>query len=153
MAPYSFRADMSGQYFTHLLCWNAVVITHQPPLKPLIQKCAAHLPPLHLLGGHDDDPGVLLKHHPPEVADGVLQTALSSDVALLPLGAVALHVQLRLHARTQTRFPTESTDWERRRHGNSTNWRCVLMTRWLICVCVCEDEARCYFTMMMLALM
>lgn len=59
---------------------------------------ATHLAPLHLFGGHDDDPGVLLKHHPPEVADGVLQAALGGDVALLPLGVVALHVQLRLHA-------------------------------------------------------
>lgn len=67
-----------------------------------ILSCIAHLAPLHLFGSHDDNPGVLLKHHPPEITDGVLQTALSSDVALPPLGAVALHVQLRLHVRMET---------------------------------------------------
>lgn len=64
--------------------------------------CVSYLPSLHLFGGHDDDSRVLLKHHPPEVTDGVLQTALSGDVALLQLGAVNLVVQLRLHGHKQT---------------------------------------------------
>lgn len=82
-------------------------------------SCGAHLATFHLFGRHDDDPGVLLKHHPPEVADGVLQTALSSDVALLPLGAVALHVQLRLHVRVWTPWRQRAGDeWRspRQRH-------------------------------------
>lgn len=62
----------------------------------------AHLSSLHLFGGHDNDSRVLLKHHPPEVTDGVLQTALSGDVALLHFGAVTLRVQLRLHTHTHT---------------------------------------------------
>ena len=63
----------------------------------------AHLSPLHLLGCHDNDSWVLLKHHPPEVTDGVLQTALSGDVALLHLCAVTLWVQLRLRTHRDTR--------------------------------------------------
>lgn len=69
--------------------------------KGLISR-VSYLPSLHLFGGHDDDSRVLLKHHPPEVTDGVLQTALSGDVALLQLGAVNLVVQLRLHGHKQT---------------------------------------------------
>ena len=64
--------------------------------------CVSYLPSLHLFGGHDNDSRVLLKHHPPEVTDGVLQAALSGDVALLQLGAVNLVVQLRLHGDKQT---------------------------------------------------
>lgn len=87
-----------------LALWGSSRNYPSAPVKAVtsILSCVAHLAPLHLFGGHDDDPGVLLKHHPPEVTDGVLQTALSGDVALLPLGAVALHVQLRLHACTPT---------------------------------------------------
>lgn len=59
-----------------------------------------HLSSLHLFGRHDDDPRVLLEHHPPEVADGVLQAALGGDVALPGLGAVTLQVHLRLRTHT-----------------------------------------------------
>lgn len=37
---------------------------------------------LHLPGGHDDDTGVLLPHHLPEVVDCGLQAALAGDVGL-----------------------------------------------------------------------
>lgn len=60
-----------------------------------------YLPSLHLFGGHYNYSRVLLKYHPPEVADGVLQTALSGNVALLQLGAITLRVQLRLNTHTQ----------------------------------------------------
>lgn len=70
---------------------------------PFPLEVRTHLPSLHLFGGHHDHPGVLLEHHAPEVADGVLQAALRGNVALLHLGAVALLVLLRLlqHQRTQ----------------------------------------------------
>ena len=37
---------------------------------------------LHLPGGHDNDAGVLLPHHLPEVVDRGLQAALAGDVGL-----------------------------------------------------------------------
>ena len=74
-------------------------------IKSLAPGHFAHLPSLHLFRGHDDDARVFLKHHPPEVTDGVLQAALSGNVALLHLGAVTLRVQLRLHERTDARAP------------------------------------------------
>lgn len=37
---------------------------------------------LHLAGGHDDDSGVLLPDHLPEVINCGLQTALAGDVGL-----------------------------------------------------------------------
>ena len=37
---------------------------------------------LHLPGGHDDDSGVLLPGHLPEVIDCGLQTALTGNVGL-----------------------------------------------------------------------
>lgn len=37
---------------------------------------------LHLSGGHDDDAGVFLPYHLPEVIDCGLQTALAGDVGL-----------------------------------------------------------------------
>lgn len=55
-----------------------------------------HLSPFHFFRGHDDDSRVLLKHHPPEVTDGVLQAALRGDVAPLQLGVVALSLDIRL---------------------------------------------------------
>lgn len=60
------------------------------------QKLKQHLSPLHFLGRHDDDAGVLLEDHPPKVGDGVLQAALCGDVALLHLSVVAFSIQLRL---------------------------------------------------------
>lgn len=76
----------------------------KPPQKKKTKVCwPPDLSSFHLFGRHDDDPRVLLKHHPPEVTDGVLQAALSSDVALLQLVTVALQVQLRLQtSRTRT---------------------------------------------------
>jgi len=50
---------------------------------PSHNPARVYLSPLHLLGRHDNDPRVLLEHHPPEVTDGVLQAALRGDVALL----------------------------------------------------------------------
>lgn len=55
-----------------------------------------HLSPFHFFRGHDDDSSVLLKHHPPEVTDGVLQAALRGDVAPLQFGIVALSLDFRL---------------------------------------------------------
>ncbi len=55
-----------------------------------------HLSPFHFFRGHDDDSRVLLKHHPPEVTDGVLQAALRGDVAPLQFGIVALCLGFRL---------------------------------------------------------
>lgn len=81
-----------------------------PQAAESIPSRVTHLAPLHLFGGHDDDPGVLLKHHPPEVADGVLQAALGGDVALLPLGVVTLHVQLRLHVAHAHGVSSESAE-------------------------------------------
>lgn len=37
---------------------------------------------LHFPGGHDNDTGVLLPHHLPEVVDCGLQAALAGDVSL-----------------------------------------------------------------------
>lgn len=37
---------------------------------------------LHFSGGHDDDTGVLLPRHLPEVVDGGVQAALAGDVGL-----------------------------------------------------------------------
>lgn len=73
------------------------------PHWPFPLAVRTYLPSLHLFGGHHDHPGVLLEHHAPKVADGVLQAALRGDVALLHLGAVALLVLLRLQRHNRTR--------------------------------------------------
>lgn len=70
---------------------------------------SVYLPSLHFLGCHDDDSGVLLEHHPPEVADGVLQAALRSNVALLRLCVVALHLNFRLKTKHLFRQGREVT--------------------------------------------
>lgn len=62
----------------------------------------AYLPSLHLLCGHDNDPRVLLEHHPPEIIHRVLQAALSGNVTLFGLRIVALGFKFRLEIRKKS---------------------------------------------------
>lgn len=92
-----------------------------------------NLSSLHLFGGHYNDARVLLKHHPPEVTDGVLQAALSGDVALLHLGAVTLRVQLRLGAartRTHTKRDRKDSPLNVQTHERHNTWGQNKSTSW-----------------------
>lgn len=57
---------------------------------------------LHFSGGHDDDAGVLLPCHLPEVVDRGLQAALAGDIGLSIL--IRAH-QLVLEASTERHTP------------------------------------------------
>lgn len=103
------KPDVNGLRWVCCPVWKVFNIT-----------CVSYLPSLHLFGGHDDDSRVLLKHHPPEVTDGVLQTALSGDVALLQLGAVNLVVQLRLHGHKQTNRQRVSWTFTNKQYKTNT---------------------------------
>ena len=59
-----------------------------PVLPQFLNLFAPHLPSFHLLGRHDDNSGVLLPDHPPEVHDGIFEAALRGNVAFLLLAAV-----------------------------------------------------------------
>ena len=51
-----------------------------------------HPSSLHFIGSHDDDEGVLLPHHAPEVIDSSRQAALCRDVVTITLQGLTTDV-------------------------------------------------------------
>lgn len=55
-----------------------------------------YLSSFHFFRGHDNNSGILLEHHPPEIIHRVLQAALGSNITFFWLWVVALGFKLRL---------------------------------------------------------
>lgn len=55
-----------------------------------------YLSSFHFFRGHDNNSGILLEHHPPEIIHRVLQAALGSNVTFFWLWVVALGFKFRL---------------------------------------------------------
>lgn len=76
----------------------SLVLTCTPISQPFPRPAGAwlYLSPFHFFRGHDNNSGILLEHHPPEIIHRVLQAALGGNVAFFWLRVVALGFKLRL---------------------------------------------------------